>query len=98
MTIRSRGNSHYVCDNDCCRIRVEVHPKRGFAAQVWLNGQVGTFASHAAELGTSVEALNSKIRRRSCLNYRRPTKDVRLTEKGMQVVAAKFLALPRVAA
>ena len=93
--IRGRGNTHYTCENGCCEIRVEVHAKRGIAARVWLNGKLGTFATHAAELVMSGEAMNSKIRRRSCLNFRRTTKDVRVTEKAMQDVAAKFLALPR---
>lgn len=92
--IRGRGNASYVCDNGCCSVRVEIHLKRGFPAQMWLNGQVGTFATHAAAMATTAEAVNSKIRRRSCLNARRVSKDIRVVEKSMQGLAARFLALP----
>jgi hypothetical protein len=96
MKLRGRGNASYTCDNGCCEIRVLVHPKRGYAAQVWINGELGTFESHGKAMGVSSEAVNSKIRRRGCMNVRAPTRDVRVTEKASQALAARFLVLPRV--
>lgn len=93
--LRGRGNAAYVCHNGCCHIRVSVHKTRGVAAEVWINGESGTFASHAKTMVTTHEALNSKIRRRSCLlEARRPSRDVRITETATQMLAARFLALP----
>ena len=88
----------YVCPNRCCDVRVSIHQERALPAEVWLNGELGTFTSFGPGFGLSAEAIRARAWRSECLRRksRLARSDFRGSEISMQRLAQKFLAVPAV--